>query len=473
MLKVMPEKSKNDLKMDIYNLSEIETELRLTADAACANGINALLETQKITIEELLSNREKYNGDFIRHCHDGFKIAQNRIIKNILLIQDEQELIKERLKQARIIKDKKETSELIKKGKHLENISVLFKHCADALVWQLIQGQLWISRRLYLKVGGQKKLKDVNLKSAIMVADQINSNPMNFVLITDVTNNVQVGDLVGFIDGAFVITEIKEGEKNFEVLEIIKELSNNTITAKDVADNFASEPKFLEQLSRTLKQHQVLHDVHQILSTDKGIDPTSKKEIKIITPQEPTPTYIARLAALEDQLKERNFWAYDVIEDCLHIGIYKGEKRFGGHLILKAICEQDNKLNYVIVDILRVLESLNKPIFFLPFSPDFIFDLIFGRIKMYFMLDLDGYIELYKQYDLTAQWASKKETAKMNEFAKDYDIFKHKDRGIKIISSRYTNVDMWLSYGTLTRIFFEHNYPSYTAYTTHYYLNQK
>lgn len=128
--------------MDIYNISEIEIELRATSDAACGNGINALLDSKKISIEEFIEHRRKYAEDFIRFSHDGFKGAQNRIIKNILLIQDEQEVVKQNLKKARVERNKEEIPELINKKKHLENIVKLFKHCADALVWQLIQGQL-------------------------------------------------------------------------------------------------------------------------------------------------------------------------------------------------------------------------------------------------------------------------------------------------------------------------------------------
>ena len=457
--------------MDFYNISEIEIELRATADEACGDGVSKLLDSKKITIDEFINEKEKYCKDFLICCNNGFKSAQNRIIKNVLILQDEQERIKGELKKARFDRNKAEIPKLIEKQKHLEFVIKSFKHCADALVWQLIRGQLWISRRLYLNVPGEKKLKEVNLESAINVADYYNSNPLSFVLITDITNNVQVGDIIGILDGSFIVAEIKEGEKNLKILEVIKELSTSKTSPQEIFKKFSSEPKMIEQLSRTLKQHQTLHEIHQILSTDKGTDPTTGKEIKIKAPKEQTPLYIDRLSALEKQLKERNFWAYDVIEDCLHIGIYKGDKRFAGHLILKSIGEKDGKQNYVIVDVLSIMDSLNKPLFFLPFSPDFIFDLIFSRTKMYFMLDLDKYMELYPQFDLKAEWATTKETAKAFELAKGYDLFKLNNRGIKITLN--DDQDIWLSPGTLTRIFFEHVYPSYMAYTTHYYIENK
>lgn len=455
--------------MNLYNLPEIETELRATADAACEDGIKALLKSKNISIKEFITNKEKYNKDFLQLCHDGFKIAQDRIAKNVLLIQEEQVVVLEQLKKARQEKNKAKVVELIKKDKHLEHIATLFKHCADALVWQLIQGQLWILRRLYLNVGGQKKLKEVNLTSVKKVADQINSNPMNFVLITDLTNNVQVGDLIGIINGQFALAEVKEGKKNYEVLEVIKELGNNQKTPEKVIEKFKKEPKFIDHLQRTLKQLMTLQNVHEILSTDTGTDPISKKKITIQTPKERTAVYNERLSALQEQLASRNFWAYDVIEGCLHIGIYKGEKRFDGHLVLKAIAEEAKRPNYIMIDMLSVFKSLNQPIFFLPFSVDFIFDIIFSRTKIFLMLDLDGYIELYKNYGFVAEWASRKETSKVSEIVHGHDIFKLNNRGIRIKVDGGES-EMWLSHGTLTRIFFEQIYPSYMAYSANYHL---
>jgi len=455
--------------MDIYNISEIEKELRATADAACRDGVDALLLSKGITIDDFIINKEKYNTDFIKTCHDGFKTSQDRIIKNVLLLQKEHEIVLEELKQARKERNKNKIDGLIKKDEHIRYVTKLFKHCADALMWQLIHGQLWISRRLHLNVGGQKKLKDINLKSVKTVADQINSNPMNFVLITDLTNNVQVGDLIGIEDGKLKIIEVKEGNKNYEILEIIHELNTNQMSFQEMVDKYNPDHKFIEHIKRTIKQQMTLQNVQEILNTDTGIDPTSQEKIKIYTPKEPVAIYTERLSTLEKQLKSRNFWAYDVIDNCLHIGIYKGEKRFVGASMLKALAEESKMHNYIIIDILSVFESLNKPIFFLPFSPDFIFDLIFCRTKMYFMLDLDRYIELYKDYGFIAEWADRKETAKTSCSMNNYGIFKLNNRGIKIKASTNKKFEVWLSGGFLTRIFFEQVYPSYMAYSAIYF----
>lgn len=456
-------------KIDVYNIKDIEIELLAISDVVCANGLNSFLKKKDTDIEKAIENIEVYSKELIISCHDEFKKAQERIIINVLSIQEEQIIVKEKLKQANVQKNKTEIEEFKFKKKHLEFYERLFKHCADAILWQLINGQLWIHSRLHLKVGGSKKLKDVNLESVKFVADNINSNPSNFVLITDITNNVEVGDLIGYIDSRFVIVEVKEGEKNYEVLEVIEDLKSKETDAKEVFDRYSHDNKFLKHLERTIKQEKTLSDVTEIINTDRGEDPISKKVIKILTPKEDTPFFIKELATLEKQLNERKAWAYDVIDECLHVGVYKGKFRQAGSVILKSIADSANMKNIIIVDALSAIYSLNKPIFYYPFSVDFIFDLIFERVKMYFMIDIDKYMGLYERFGLTAEWATTKETTKIAEEMKKMDIFKLKNRGIKIKLDQSNEFTAWITFGTFLKMFLEHVYPSYTAYQTLYY----
>ncbi len=456
---------------DLYDIKEIENEVHEIADLACGHGTKSIVTDSEYPISgaEFLKRINASKEKFISSVHDGFKAAQTRIISCIQEIQAEEEIIVTKLKVAKRNREKESITELKTKEKYLENIQVLFKHCADAILWQLIQGQLYISRRLFQKVEGSKKLKDINLKSVQVVVDDVNKKPEDFLLISDITNNVQVGDIIGIMNGKFIIGEVKEGKKNVEVLEILSDLEKNNTTLEEVHEKYGEDKKFIQQLKRNIKQKTTLKNVTNIINEDKGIDPTSNKEIKIITPKEHTPLYTERLSALEEQLKGRNYWAYDVIDDCLHIGIYKGEKRFIGSRLLKAIAEQAGSEKYIIVDVLKTIISLNKPIFFLPFSPDFIFDILFSRIKIYYMLELNSFLELYSEFGLKAEWASTKETAKAQELGKDYGIFTYKNQGVKITLQEKDDFEGWLSNGSFLRIFFEHIYPSYVAYSTLYY----
>lgn len=93
--------------MDLYNLFEIETELRKIADIICKNGLDNFFDIKGMSIDDFLKDYKKYSKDFIVSCHTVFKVAQDRIITNILSIQKEQDLVRSQLKQARREKQKK------------------------------------------------------------------------------------------------------------------------------------------------------------------------------------------------------------------------------------------------------------------------------------------------------------------------------------------------------------------------------
>ena len=165
-----------------------------------------------------------------------------------------------------------------------------------------------------------------------------------------------------------------------------------------------------------------------------------------------------------EQLKISNLFSYDVIDDCLHVGIYKGAFRFLGEEILKGLAEQKTK-NYIIQDIRGVLNSLNRPLFFMPFPKEFIFDILFGRVNFLMLLDLDAFMELFNKLGYKAEWATRKETMKAVE-SYSKDIFKLDNKGIKITIDN--SHEMWLTPGTLSRVFFEFINPAYIAYSTKY-----
>ena len=187
----------------------------------------------------------------------------------------------------------------------------------------MIEGKLYIARRFYQNAPGSKNLEDTNYKSVMLVADKINEKPDNFVLLTDITSYVQIGDLVGVINGKRKLIEVKEGERNNEILEDINAVNNSDLPICEFFEKYKERPKDVEQIRRILKQEIVANDEINIINTDSGHDPVTDRNIKIYTPKEATPYFYDELLDLEKQLMTRNFWAYTVVDSCLHIGLYK------------------------------------------------------------------------------------------------------------------------------------------------------
>lgn len=399
----------------------------------------------------------------LRTIHTGFKESQKMIVSNLIKIQSKIKICNVKLKTARNNKEKH--CEITKKELEiLKYKEKILKHLADSILWQLLRGELHIIRRLYQNVPGTKTLEDTNIKSVLAVARKINSNPDNFVLISDITSYVQVGDLIGIVDGNYQIIEVKEGKRNHELLDSMIQICNSNLSITNLIDKEKKSPKDIQQILRMMKQKKVADEELEIMRNDKGHDPVTGGNIKIFTPEIPTVFYDNELYGLEAQLKTRGSWAYTVVDTCIHIGLYKGPWKLTGKLVLELIAKDQKIKNKLIVDARQVMTSLDKPLTFLPFSKKMILDIIAGRVIMYLMLDIDKFMGLYSLFNAECSWTSRKETAKARDSFKNTNIFSIDNRCIKV--KNFHGLEFYLAQGTLCKILFDHIRPKYIAYSS-------
>lgn len=395
--------------------------------------------------------------------NDGYKKAQDMIIENLLLIQQDIVSKNEGFKEAKRNKseDVKSIESELKILKYQEKV---FKHLADTIFWFLIGGKPHVARRFYEKYDGDKTLVENNIESLIRVAGEINKDPLNFVLITDITTYVQIGDLVGFKDGYFQLIEVKEGDINIDILKDL--FGDNPLSTKEILEKHKDDPKMVKQITRMLHQHDVSTKEMALLNNDEGIDPASGKFMTITTPPKggETAYYLEELASLEKQLSERNLWGYTIIDECLHIGLYKGEKRAIAPNILKEIATGQGKEKVVIVDARKAMDSLECPLFLLPFSKELIMDIVMGRVLMFMMLDLDGFLSLYDYFEVKWNWLSTKKTHQLKEQMGQKDMVLWENKAIEYKTSG-ENKSVVLCWGSLLKIFFDHIRPAYVAYS--------
>ena len=445
-----------------------ESSVTEIADLICEYGLNKTLEGSKLNPKKIQSFIKNNREIFMKNCHDGFKKAQEKILKMMLAFEAEKEQHKFKQKKIDRKKDKVSYVELQEQIERITAKEDILRHLIDTMAWQMIGGQLYIARRLYQGVKGKKLLRQSNIQSVRIAASEINNSELDFALITDLSAYLQSGDLLlkkG--DGSIGIVEVKEGEKNKEVLNLMDEMLNGEKSLEEIFKNKKLDKKTIQQLDRNLKQFSDVVSMIEILQTDKGTDKSGKK-VNIITPKEDTPRFDERLRKLYDQLEKRNLWAYDVVDNCLHIGLYKGQFRYMGPLILQSLGDHHGG-NYILVDFLIIIKSLHKPLLFLPFPKPLLFDIMFGRVKLYFMLNLDEFFNLFNEFGLTAEWLSRSETMKLVENQKDNQFFIYKHRAIGVKDNLSQRIS-YLQHGLFGKIFFEHIYPSYTAYTFKYYL---
>ena len=422
---------------------------------------------EAVAKENTCSFTKEYIHKTIRVIHAGFKKAQMLIINNLIEIQQEQSEVKRQIKIARKEKAKDKEAKLSTSLQILGYKESVLKEFANTIFWHLIQGKLHISRRFFQNVPGNKTLEETNYRSVLEVANKINSNPDNFVLLTDITSYVQIGDLFGIVDGKITLIEVKEGDKNIEILEDLSKLRDSIISTETLYEKYKDDPKGFDQISRILKQHKVASDEMNIINTDKGHDPVTDRNIKILTPEEDTLYYYQELSALEKQLSERKFWAYTVVDNSLHIGLYKNKWRYLGKPLLECIAKDQKIEHKILVDIRQVMNTMDSPLLFLPFSKQLIIDVILGKIFMFLMLDIDSFLGLLGNFGISYSWLSRRETTKLKEQIKNLNLYVADNRAIRTTNIHGTEGIMTM--GVLAKILFNQIRPTYVAYSLNYF----
>lgn len=402
---------------------------------------------------------EQLKREFLVACHDGFKIAQKLLIKEITkyqsLLRLERTKFKEIRRQRNKIKEAKEKSKIAIIEQRLHSLS----HIANSIAWQLLGGQIHIARRFHIEQDSAKFLDSSNIKHSIKVANEINKNPEDFALISDLTNFLQIGDLLVRHDNKMAVMELKEGEVNDLISNFFETIEKHQCPYQDTRLMAKLNDTTIKQIDRRLRQQERALNAINVINTDKGIDPVSGKNILVSTPRTQTEYYYNDLIRLENEIKNK-IWAYTIVDNCLHIGAYREEGLLMAPFAIEQILKEKTK-NFIMIDWLSITRNLSQPLFAKPLSRDFNIDILSGRIKVIMGLDIDSLIELFNLLGLKTRWLSEKETAKARQNAIRQGLIVVNKRGISVTLLRGQEVN--LSGGTLSKIFYDNINPSCVA----------
>ncbi len=390
-----------------------------------------------------------------RHCLDGFKIAQTKIVDELRALQIKSKQYQEDIKQAKRVRDKEVENTLTKELSILNYQSDIFRNLADTIAWQMLNGNHYFLRRLYTHETGEKDLLDKSFDYVIDFSNKINENPDAFCLINDITNNIQLGDCLIVDEEGIKITEIKSGETNFKALNIIKdnELTEGEFVEEELKDDF--DEKFIKQLKRMLAQNAKTERASKIIQTNKGNDPKYKDTRVYITESDiEIETYHSSLVNLINQLDEKD-WAYDCVEAIVHIGVYKNDWRLYGQFSMKELCDP-----FPFIDLMASRGiAICEPVFLMPIGDDKIIDIVLGRIKIYIGIDVEKFIEFSNFLGIKASWSSSKELHKYLDSSKynPKEIYSFNNKGVKI---EINAQELFLGQGFFSKMIFDHILPS-------------
>lgn len=394
---------------------------------------------------------------FFNLCNEGFKIAQIDILNEIRILQESQNKLNSKLIEARHKKDKDGIIDLTSEIKTESYKIELLRNLAFTIIWQIFDGKREIISRFYTGERGSKELTGKGFDAIFNAANLINKNQNKFAFISDLTNNIQVGDLIAVEQDRYEIIEVKTGKKNEEAFRILNFYKVNNIEISKERLEKSFDKKFAEQVVRIHSQDEKAKKVKTIIDTDKGEDPKFKDaKVKLVDSPIVDETYHEELIELVNNLEKKDF-AYTSIMGIINVGVYKNDWRRYGQIVLKEINN-----GFPIYDLMYTLgTAIAEPIFAKPFDEKTIMDLAFGRIKIYIGIDYNMLIKFGNDFGLPMRWSSRKEFANFISNSKGYDkeIFSHDNKGIIIEEQDPKGIQGFVGHGMLARLMFDHIKP--------------
>lgn len=431
-----------------------ERELKVLINYVRSYGIEHM--KQKVDIRTCMGNKE-FQKEFIENVHKGFYLAQRDcifLLKKILL---EKKQCKREIKEARRNRDREKSNDIDNLLKHVEYQELVVRKVMDSIAWQIFGEDLSVMRRLYQ---GQEliDITDSNLDSELRyIEEKLKEDSECFVLISDTTSFIQVGDFVSYSpkEGR-VIGELKEGETNVKIFNLIQESIENPCPYQLYQKLGDEDEKFRKQFKRDVKQIVRATEVMKIIQEGEGKDLYTGANVIRIDDEIVLETYKSVLENLLKECKKKSY-AISVVEDCLCVGVYQNDKCPSKifDMWVKAL-----GIQMPIFDLrYSFFEPLGFPIFLLPFSDTDIIDIVMGRKTVKMTIDVDKWLKSFAQDGYSYRWMTKKETARCNsEFGGKQQLFTLNGCGVELIDDE--GGKQQIGQGIFSRMFTSLNTPS-------------
>lgn len=392
------------------------------------------------------------------YVHRGFRKAQDLILNEMIDIQETIKNLNIELKSSRSNKDKQKSQNIENDIGKLKYKEAILRSFIDFIAWQLLDGEYHKIRRFYNstdKNNSRPTLSNSNIESVVNAINYYHElDELNFALISDLTSFIDIGDILLMEGNQVIPLEVKEGKTNEEIFKFITSIAKKETDICPYSLVTNPTEKFFKQADRVVKQMHRAHKLIEFLKYEKGVDPFQDVEVKVNKEAYIIESYFEIVNNLLKELEKKN-WAYTTIEnDTISIGIYQNEFINMGEILLNSLNENMFGKPFPVVNYMQKLYTpISEPIYYQGFSKEHIFDLFFGRIRMFISINFDNFIALCNANGLRARYMSKKETMNIKK-EKKATIFEWKSQGIII------NEKMMLGDGMIGRMLFDFVKPS-------------
>lgn len=433
------------------SIASFETEILDIFDYIHEYGINSV--GRDVSAEGLMARREY----FIEKVHEGLRLAEDQIIKNLLNINSKRNILKNELKQARINHDTHSINKIKLELNELSNRENIFRKLADTIAWGYIIQDHPTARNLYI---GRNVAPIQNSEVEIYLGFKkkfTENDKLGLSLFADITSFIQIGDAICTVsngtDGShLMIVEIKSGEKNYKLMDmltgkkVINEESMGALTKKE-----------LYQGVRIIKQYERLKSATSVIRDGEGLDATGSYRRTIDVEQVHVDYYNETINNMLLNCRQKG-WSIDVIDDCLYLGAYNSNASI--KCAYQAFKGWMNKMD-VIYPITNFQSTFCNPLFEPPFLTGIdkmdLIDIALGKKIILACLDFDKWFEIGNSIGLNCDWLRRSESDKYIKEKNGDAIFKYNN---KIINISFGASSFIMGDAVPARIFFEFLNPS-------------
>jgi len=161
--------------------SDFFEKVKIIFNLACKYGV----DTVRI---ETSSNMNHHSlNKFIQACHEGFALAQDQILDGLINCEKELAKLLAERKTSLIKRDKEGSEALLQRIRFSEYQAQILRKLADSIAWQMVFGDHYIIRRLFLYERSPSLLSAGLFETKTQV-DKLNLGKQGFALISDITS---------------------------------------------------------------------------------------------------------------------------------------------------------------------------------------------------------------------------------------------------------------------------------------------
>lgn len=362
------------------------------------------------TIESIINNRK----EFVIQCHRTWKKWHKEAVMQLLIY----DAFARREKEFPI-------------GPVVESFGeynrAVWRRVNDAIIWTLFGMKRHVIKRLCL-YRTRTYLSESNATSAMAIIDILNKDPNSYAIWNDATSCVDIGDITYIQNGISPqpqFIEIKDGKVNAEIIKLLQKENPEYLAGLGPFSQKYGK-KGMDQISRFLRQKKVGEQMMTLLRDEKGTDPVTGQEIKVIESKSENRTYDDILnTLLKESITSKDREVFQSVDDCLwiyvnaneNIGVHECRRRCIDKLS-EALAYNKKSLNakrpawdkdriVCLNDGLPV--HVAKPIFLREIDSNIIGEIVYGKLmfRVYLYLDWIKYGEMINNMGAKLIWSEK------------------------------------------------------------------